>query len=151
MRVYLDIDGVLLDYGENPAHNAAELIDYLVNNHEVYWLTTHCRGDSIPTQIHLSRYFTDQPTLKNLAKIKPTNWDTWKTEAINFDEPFVWLDDDLFVAEQQELERRGAQYNVMLIDLHSNPDQLKRVIEDLKSGWKQSEPPKVNLDMDALK
>lgn len=134
MKVYLDIDGVLLDYGENPAKHAAELLDYLVKNHDVYWLTTHCKGDCIPTQQHLSRYFTDQATLENLSRIKPTNWDTMKTEAIDFSEPFVWIDDDLFDTEHQTLVNNNATNKVILVELRDDSDALLKVIAKLKDG-----------------
>ncbi len=144
MKVYLDIDGVLLDYGENPAKHAVEFLDYLVKNYEVYWLTTHCKGDCIPTQQHLSRFFTDQTTLENLKRIKPTNWDTMKTEAIDFTEPFVWIDDDLFNTEHQSLVENKATKKVILVDLLEDPDALLGIIEKLRDG-SDLEPVKPNL------
>jgi len=133
MKVYVDIDGVLLANEENPALHADDLIDYLVNNHEVYWLTTHCRGDNIPTQLHIARHFPSQNTLRNLGKIKATNWDTWKTEAIDFSQPFLWLDDDLFNEERQELEAHQALDSFVMIDLRDDPGQLKKVIDGIRA------------------
>jgi hypothetical protein len=132
VRVYVDIDGVLLANEEHPALYADELIQYLADYHEPYWLTTHCRGDAIPTQQHLARLFADQKTLRALGKFKATNWQTWKTEAIDFGQSFVWLDDDLFSEEKAELVSRGAMENFIEIDLMSNPGQLKEVIALLK-------------------
>ena len=43
-KIYIDIDGVLLDYktGE-PAKHAEELIMFLTSGrYDCYWLTTHC-------------------------------------------------------------------------------------------------------------
>lgn len=142
----MDIDGVLITYGEKPVPHAVELIDYLVNNHEVYWLTTHCRGDSVATQQHLSRFFHDQATLKNIGKIKATNWEVYKTEAIDFSKPFSWLDDDLMFVEQAALEENNAIYSMILIDILEEPLALKRVLEDLKFGRKPKLPATANLD-----
>lgn len=133
MKVYVDIDGVLLANEENPALHAEELINHLANNHDVYWLTTHCRGDAIHTQQHIARHFPNQVTLRALGKFKPTNWDTWKTEAINFSEPFLWLDDDLFAEEREALERNNALANFVEINLAKDPGQLKQVIKQLRT------------------
>lgn len=134
MKIYLDIDGVLLANDESPALYAEELIDYLVNNHDVHWLTTHCKGDAVHTQQHLSQYFKDQKTLANLGKIRPTNWNTFKTEAIDFSEPFVWVDDDLFDSEYRELSKNNATDRVILVDLSKDPSSLLSIITKLQDG-----------------
>lgn len=135
MRIYIDIDGVLLANEENPALHADELINYLADNHDVYWLTTHCRGDAIHTQQHIARHFPNQVTLRALGKFKPTNWDTWKTEAIDFNEPFLWIDDDLFDEERAVLEQNGALENFVEINLAQNPEQLKQVVKDFRARY----------------
>ena len=49
MKLYLDIDGVLLHPKEDKAaEHAAELIEYITSEFDCYWLTTHCKGDSGP-------------------------------------------------------------------------------------------------------
>lgn len=131
MRIYIDIDGVLLANEENPALYANELIDYLTSSHDVYWLTTHCRGDAIYTQQHLARHFPSQGTLKALGKIRPTNWVTWKTEAIDFSQPFIWIDDDLFEEEERVLIKNQARDNFLSVDLRKNPKQLSEIIATL--------------------
>ncbi len=134
MKVYLDIDGVLLANEENPALHAEELIHYLTENYEVYWLTTHCRGDAVHTQQHIARHFPKQITLRALGKIQATNWDTWKTEAIDFSQPFYWIDDDLFDEEERELVARGARGRFINVDLRQNPAQLLDIIQLLRQG-----------------
>lgn len=47
---------------------------------------------------YLSDYFPED-TIKKLQKIKPTYWEDLKTEAINFDKNFIWLEDSPFQAE----------------------------------------------------
>lgn len=133
MNIYVDIDGVLLANDHNRARHAEELIAYMVENHDVYWLTTHCRGDAIHTQQHLSRYFTDQPTLRALGKIRPTDWTTWKTEAIDFTQPFFWLDDDVFEAEERDLRQHAVYDSWINIDLAQDEHQLSKVIAMLKA------------------
>ena len=36
--------------------------------------------------------------------IKPTCWEVMKTEGIDMDQDFVWLDDSLFATEKKTLE-----------------------------------------------
>ena len=58
MNLYLDIDGVLLDYNTDTyAKGAIELIEYVTSEFDCYWLTTHCKGDSTPAIQYLSGYF----------------------------------------------------------------------------------------------
>ena len=49
MNLYLDIDGVLLDYNTDTyAKGAIEHIEYVTSEFNCYWLTTHCKGDAEP-------------------------------------------------------------------------------------------------------
>ena len=90
---YIDFDGVLLK-ARDPYHAeyAEEFISYIVEHFDCYWLTTHCKGDTTPTINYLSEYFSDS-ALKKLKRIKPTMWDTLKTDALDFSSKFIWFDD----------------------------------------------------------
>ena len=132
MNIYLDIDGVILVNDIQEAKHSKEFIKYLTDNHNVYWLTTHCKGDAEYTVNFVSRYF-DPETIELLKKIKPTNWDTLKTEAIDFDKPFLWFDDQLFDSEKDELDCRNLLDSWIEIDLSKNVDQLKDLIENFPS------------------
>ena len=58
MNLYLDIDGVLLNHdSDTKANYSIELIDYITNEFDCYWLTTHCKGDATPAIEYLSDYF----------------------------------------------------------------------------------------------
>ena len=90
MKLYLDIDGVLLHPKEDKAaEHAAELIEYITSEFDCYWLTTHCKGDSGPAVQYLSEYFPDR-IVEKLTKIKPTYWETPRVRAYFCDFPF-WL------------------------------------------------------------
>ena len=70
MKLYLDIDGVLLHTKEDKAaEHAAELIEYITSEFDCYWLTTHCKGDSGPAVQYLSEYFPDR-IVKKLFKFE---------------------------------------------------------------------------------
>lgn len=128
MKVYLDIDGVILANDKQKANFADEFIKYLVINHDVYWLTTHCKGDAGFAVELLSHYF-DSETMEYIKKIKPTNWDTWKTDAIDFSKNFLWFDDQVFEEEIRVLKLHNKFNSWVQIDLSKNQNQLKDFIE----------------------
>lgn len=130
MNIYLDIDGVILANDLQPANHAKEFIKHITDNHTVYWLTTHCKGDADYTVNHINRFF-DIETISLLKKIKPTNWNTWKTEAIDFSQPFIWLDDQIFEVEKRDLEKHNALSSWIEINLSKNVDQLKSLINEI--------------------
>jgi len=132
MNIYLDIDGVLLANDKQMAIGAEELLLYLLDNHELYWLTTHVKGDTDWVKRYLSDYFP--PTiLARLDEIRVTNWDTAKSEGIDFSQPFLWLDDDCYPDERAELEQRGVLENWVEIDLAKDPEQLNKVIDSIQA------------------
>ena len=131
MKLYLDIDGVLLDYGtDTHAKHVGEFIDYITAEYDCYWLTTHCKGDTRPAMDYLSSYLSTE-MLSKLESVKPTSWDDMKTEAIDFDHDFVWLDDYPFNAEIGVLEYYRVQDSLFRVNL-SNEDELLNVIDWLK-------------------
>jgi len=64
-----------------------------------------------------------------LDKIQATNWDTWKTEAIDFSQDFRWLDDDVYPEELNELSKHNCQNKLISIDLQRNPNQLIEIVK----------------------
>lgn len=129
MNIYLDIDGVLLANDLNPANYASEFLQYVIDKFpdSTYWLTTHCQGDAnVPIQ-HIGHLFSAD-TVELMKKIKPTSWDLAKTRAIDFKEPFLWFDDDLFFEEKQSLIKHNVIDNWIQVDLSKNPDQLNEFI-----------------------
>lgn len=129
MKLYLDIDGVLLTTkNTQPAEYANEFINYITKHFDCYWLTTHCKGDTSNVLEYLSKYFSST-TIDIVRCIKPTNWDTLKTEAINISEQFVWLDDRPFFAEIEILKQYNCENSLIKVNIN-NKDELKRIIEE---------------------
>lgn len=136
-KIYIDIDGVLLDYktGE-PAKHAEELIMFLTSGrYDCYWLTTHCKGDTAPTLQYLSGYFSEK-VMKRLSIIKATDWETLKTEAIDLGSDFIWLDDYPFQAEISALDCVHKRTSLCLVNLERE-DELLNVIEFIKKHGKE--------------
>lgn len=134
-KIYLDIDGVLLTTKQKQvAKDAVEFINYVTDNFDCYWLTTHCKGDNSSVIKYLSMYF-DKKTLIKIASIKPTNWMTLKTEAIDFSSYFYWIDDYPFYAEKKVLEKKNCSNKLIVADLN-NMDELNRIKNILQNTIK---------------
>lgn len=125
MNIYLDIDGVLLANDLNPANYAEDFIKYVLDQYpeSTYWLTTHCNGDAtVPIQ-HIGHLFSPE-AVELMKLIKPTTWETAKTRGIDFSQPFLWFDDDLFYEERQDLVKHGVLDNWIEVDLMKDENQL---------------------------
>ena len=140
MNLYLDIDGVLLGCSTDTyAKGAIELIEYVTSEFDCYWLTTHCKGDIASAIEYLSRYFPPY-IIEKLEKVKPTYWEDLKTEGIDFDSNFIWLDDYPFQAEESVLENFGASDSLIKVNLR-NEGELLRVLDilmDIKKKKRKS-------------
>jgi hypothetical protein len=130
MNIYLDIDGVLLiDIGK-ASNYADEFLIRVISKYPdtTYWLTTHCwRGEN--RCIDVLRPALKPETFKLLNNVKPTEWGEFKTDAIDFKQPFLWFDDDLFPEEKEVLEAHNALKGHILVDLYEDPNQLQKLID----------------------
>lgn len=131
VNIYLDIDGVLLANDKQPALGVKEFLTYFIDRYPTYWLTTHCKGDAEYTINHIHRYF-DLETMELLKKIKATNWSYSKTEAIDFTQPFIWFDDQVFEFEKEQLRKNNCLNSWINVDLRNNPSHLKDILELFK-------------------
>ncbi|KKS62584.1 MAG: hypothetical protein UV28_C0008G0004 [Candidatus Collierbacteria bacterium GW2011_GWE2_42_48] len=133
MKVYLDIDDTLINtdiYNTRPANYLKGFLEYILENHDVYWLTTHCNGDATVPVAYLARFVTSD-IVQLIMKIKPTKWRVLKTEAIDMASDFVWLDDTLSWGEEETLKSNNKLDSHITIDLDKNPDVLKDLIKRL--------------------
>lgn len=130
-KLYLDIDGVLLT-NRNPraADGATELIEFILSRFDCYWLTTHCRENSSTNALRRLALYFPESVIEKLKQIKPTQWNTLKTEAIVFNSDFYWLDDYVLEAEKKELERHKCLQNLLLVDL-MNDNDLTKIMQKL--------------------
>lgn len=130
-NIYLDIDGVLLANETNAAPYAEEFLAYILDNFPdtTYWLTTHCWKGINRTQTVLTPAFSED-MLNRIKVIKPTEWGSEKTDAIDFSKPFLWFDDDLYPQERAELEKHNVLDSWIEIELRKNPDRLRGLVEN---------------------
>ena len=126
-KLYLDVDGVLLTRKNvRMADGAIEFIDYALSNFDCYWLTTHCRTNDTCNILKYLSEFIPLDTIDKLAVVKPSLWDTGKTEGIDFNSDFYWLDDFLFEFEKITLEKHYRLNRMIKVNLE-NHGELKRI------------------------
>ncbi|MCY7362249.1 MAG: hypothetical protein LH629_09320 [Ignavibacteria bacterium] len=113
-----------------PADNAVLFINFIAENFDCYWLTTDCKGNEETALKYLSIFY-NKDILDKLRKIKPANWETLKTEAINFTSDFYWLEDFPIQSEIKILTNHNALEKLIVVNLN-NLNELTRVVEILK-------------------
>ena len=133
MNIYLDIDGVLRG-AASPIEDRVELLDYILTNFSdsAYWLTTHCRQDYNHTRAALLNSDLPKDLVERASTtVQPTNFAALKTDAIDFDKPFIWLDDNLFESEQKVLEAHDCLVNHFSMNPR-DPEMAKKALTLIK-------------------
>jgi len=135
MNLFIDIDGVLLGK-KTPEQNeiclagyAEEFLDFALGKFDCYWLTTHCKGDTTKAIDYLSQY-GDREFISLAKKVKPTNFKTFKTEALFGD--FYWIDDQPMAYEIQYLDERGWLKYWLQVNTRNNYNELSNIIKFLE-------------------
>ena len=106
------------------ANGAQEFVTYSLENYDCYWLTTHCKGDCSSALKYMKKYCSDK-FFDELKKIKPTNFNVLKTDAIDFEDDFLWFDDFLLQSEIDVLDNKGKLSSWIQVDTYRNFDDLK--------------------------
>jgi hypothetical protein len=134
INLYLDIDGVIL--GRKPGGEVAlipdieEFLIYTRDNFNCFWLTAHGRYAVDDVYAYLKPYFQDLE-MSLLKHIQALQWNTLKTDAIDFDLPFIWIDDAPLEYELQILEKKGCLKNWLHVD--TTRDYFDLTIEKVES------------------
>ena len=128
-NVYIDIDGVILTKGVVPALHLDKFLKYVLSKYSVFWLTSRCHGDSKYTLSYLSKFFPEE-TVNLFRQIKPTNFQVDKTEAIDFNKRFFWLDNEIFESEKTALIKYDKYDSWIEVDLIKNPNQLLHLMRN---------------------
>jgi len=127
MLLYLDIDGVVLGKNEHGRialiPNFRSLLRYLRKNYECRWLTTHGRYNADDVLRYLKPYLKGI-NAKELRFIKVVPWRTLKTEAIEFDSPFILVDDKPLQFELDILREKGFLDRWLKVDTYKNYREL---------------------------
>ena len=129
MNYYLDVDGTIITKEHQEALELNNFLKYLFNTGQVYWLTTHCRYEDTSSVISYLKPFLDLKNYDLMKKIFPTTWNTLKTEAINFSQPFFWFDDYLLEVEKRILFENRCLEKWIMIDLGKNDNNIKMAVK----------------------
>lgn len=135
MKIYLDIDGTMLheDLWDNTNLAAAGLYEFLValRSHETFWLTTHCRDGNPERAREIMKRHVPAELYPDIDRIKPTVWDTLKTEGIDWTGEFIWFDNDISDAEWERFPMADEGQQVYEVNLLENPEQLIEITREL--------------------
>lgn len=139
MILYLDIDGVLWDIEERdkylPARGVHAFLDFALAHFEVRWLTWwFSRGIVRYDAVDRLADWIQYPSRK-LYQINPSRpFILDKTEAIDFTEEFVWVDDDLSETDAYVLNSNDALHRWYYTDIfHDHKEALIRTHQRLKA------------------
>ena len=137
MKLYLDIDGVLLTSKHTQAAPGVDAFVTFVTQHfECFWLTTHCKGDSRTALKYLAQFLLPTTIDKLKDAVLPTNWDALKTEAIELTSDFYWVDDNPFQAEIACLQSNYVADRLIITDLNRSDELFAvqtKLLEVLKN------------------
>ena len=136
VKLFLDVDGVMLGLDDGRtrraalARHACDFLEFALANCEVFWLTTHCRGSIAPVTRHLVQHAPQserERLLGLISRVRPTRFETFKTEALpKEEEPFLWVDDSPTGAELDWLRARGWLDRWLWVDTRDEPEDLLR-------------------------
>lgn len=132
MKVYLDIDGVLIDTKEyKPLPYLKEFLStvFEISNGEVYWLSTHTHDRENTSPLNYFKPIVESDVYLMIGKIKLSKWHTLKTEGIDLKSDFLWFDDVIFQAEYKALEKIGKEN--CLIKVENNLDEMIEYLKEL--------------------
>ena len=130
MKIYLDIDGVLIDTKEyKPLPYLKEFLStvFEISNGEVYWLSTHTHDGDNTSPLNYLKPIVDSDIYLMLERIKPSKWHTLKTEGIDLESDFLWFDDVISQAEYNLLESIGKEH--CLIKVNNNLEELVELLK----------------------
>ena len=146
MHLYLDVDGTLLRRGGHarlrgeyaPAGHLRAFLEWATERFTCVWLTSRDRDGGSDAIRHAFRQAIgpgDEADAIDalLARVRPAVWRDFKAQAIDFAQPFWWLDD---APEEESLElltRNGTTQSWVAVRVDQNPDDLRRVMGMLES------------------
>src|SRR5476649_1318680 len=132
--LYIDVDGVILGWKDISnaevvlAKHTKEFLEFCLSKYQCFWLTTNSRdGNSEGLMRLLSRY-ADNDTMEMIRAIPPSKWETFKTEAIDLNSDFYWVEDQLLAHEIKQLKAHSAYKRWIRIDTREDPEGLKKAI-----------------------
>lgn len=145
MYLYLDVDGTLLRRSGHarlrgdlaPAGYLRPFLQWATDNFTCVWLTSRDRDGGSEAIRRVFRQAIgpgDEADAVDalLARVRPATWRDYKAQAIDFAQPFLWLDDAPEEESLQTLEHHGSVGSWVAISVDQRPDDLRRVMTALE-------------------
>jgi hypothetical protein len=128
MRYYLDIDGTIITKDRHEADGLFEFLSFILDTGEVFWLTTHCRETDTSAALYHLKPILQGKNYALVSRIKGTQWQTLKTDAINLQQPFYWFDDYVLEAEKRVLQQHSCLDRWIAIDLSRHGNHIIKAV-----------------------
>ncbi|KKR23752.1 MAG: hypothetical protein UT53_C0008G0007 [Candidatus Yanofskybacteria bacterium GW2011_GWD2_39_48] len=103
MKLYFDIDGVIVGRGRKPALHVVEFLKIATEKHDCYWAMTHCKGDATDDVTRYIKEILPEEAIEYCKLIKATEWSHKKTEIFDYKSDFLWFEDAPFDFEKEVL------------------------------------------------
>lgn len=145
MHLYLDVDGTLLRRGGHarlrgelaPAEDLRPFLDWATRSFICVWLTSRDRdggNEAVRAAFRQAIGPGDEADAIDalLCRIKPSVWQDYKAEAIDFATPFLWLDDAPEEESLEALRRHRADHSWIPIAIDQHAGDLKRAMAELQ-------------------
>jgi len=118
--IYLDAEGVIFTNGR-PANYSREFMKYIVPNFPTFWIINDLKKAKEIDNLALKFEPEMQPLVK---RIKPTNWEVLRIEAIDLNRPFLWFGKNLNEREREILDDYGVLRNWVEVDFSTDENRL---------------------------
>jgi len=138
-KIYIDIDGVLIgklnknSTETNIALYTKEFLDFCLKNFKCYWLSSFSKSGELSPVVKRFKNYDAFYLLKKIKLIRPLIWNILKTEAIDFNSNFYWIDDRLLKAEKRELQKHNSLDRLIKVDTRVEPEGLKKVLSIIRN------------------
>ncbi len=145
MKLYLDVDGTLLRRGGHarlrgelaPADHLLPFLEWATRTFACVWLTSRDRdggAEAIRAVFRQAIGPGDQADAVDalLCRVAPSVWQGCKAEAIDFGQPFLWLDDAPEEESLELLDSRCLTHAWVPIAIDQRPDDLRRAMAELE-------------------
>ena len=129
MNIYLDIYGTLIA-NTSPKVDREALLTYILDNFpgHIFWLTSYS-AERIPSVL---AYEYDGVLLERLvSEVQYCKNSIYKTDSIDFDTPFIWIDDNQSEADYYALKSCNALDSFIHFN-PQNPDMAKTTLDAIK-------------------
>ncbi len=79
--------------------------------------------------------------MKHISQIRPSSWDVSKTEAINMQNDFIWIDDYIFEYERVILRQNAKENSFRIVNLKKEKElfNLKNNIKTINLLYIQTD------------